>query len=113
MPPKSPTTMAVLTARAEYHTDWHVYIDDPARGPLGYCTGTGPDEPFDPDAATRVLEQGGWRVTGPWTETPSTDDAPYAATVEKAGPLPEAYKPSQLAIESLMRVSSQAQVWGT
>ncbi|MGW2108005.1 hypothetical protein [Streptomyces sp. NPDC001948] len=24
-----------------------------------------------------------------------------------------AYKPSQLAIESLMRVSSQAQVWGT
>ncbi|MFF3733365.1 hypothetical protein ACFYXM_24375 [Streptomyces sp. NPDC002476] len=61
------TATATLTARAEYHTDWHVCIDDPARGPLGYCTGTGPDEPFDPDAANRVLEQGGWRVTGPWT----------------------------------------------
>ncbi|MFI9630740.1 hypothetical protein [Streptomyces sp. NPDC052042] len=80
----------MLTARAEYHTDWHVYIDDPARDPLGYCTGTGPDEPVDPDAATRVLEQGGWRVTGSWTEAPPTCDALFTASVEKADPPPEA-----------------------
>ncbi|MGW3168408.1 hypothetical protein ACWC9Q_37855 [Streptomyces sp. NPDC001142] len=59
-----------LTARAEYHSDWHIYVDDPVDGSLGYCTGTGPDEPFDPDAATRALERGGWRVTHPWTEMP-------------------------------------------
>ncbi|MFF9593837.1 hypothetical protein ACF1FX_32415 [Streptomyces sp. NPDC014646] len=82
---ESPAATPVLTARAEYHTDWHVYIDDPGLGPLGYCTGTGPDEPFNPDAATRALEQGGWRVTGPWTETLPTDEAPFAVTVEKAG----------------------------
>ncbi|MGW2183948.1 hypothetical protein ACWCXX_39460 [Streptomyces sp. NPDC001732] len=51
--------LVALTARAEYHSDWHVYIDDPVDGPLGYCTGTGPDEPFDPAAATRALEHGG------------------------------------------------------
>ncbi|WP_331737547.1 hypothetical protein OG520_44110 (plasmid) [Streptomyces sp. NBC_00984] len=33
-----------MDARAQYDTDWHVYIDDPADGPLGYYTGTGPDE---------------------------------------------------------------------
>ncbi|MFF8918437.1 hypothetical protein ACF08M_35330 [Streptomyces sp. NPDC015032] len=88
-PDTSTTTAPALTARAEYDTDWHVYIDDPAQGPLGYCTGTGPDEPFDPDAANRALKQGGWHVTSPWTETSPTDDAPYTATVEKAGPLPE------------------------
>ncbi|MFE4336858.1 hypothetical protein ACFRQM_48330 [Streptomyces sp. NPDC056831] len=51
------TTTVSLTARAEYHTDWHVCIDDPARGPLGYCTGTGTgaDEPFDPDVAAQAL----------------------------------------------------------
>ncbi|OKJ18417.1 hypothetical protein [Streptomyces sp. CB01580] len=64
--------------------DWHVSIGDPDRGALGYCTGTGPDETFDPDAANRVLEQGGCRVTGPWTEVPPTGDAPFTVTVEKA-----------------------------
>ncbi|MGQ7754818.1 hypothetical protein ACUN29_41450 (plasmid) [Streptomyces sp. WC2508] len=83
------TTTTTLTARAEYDTDWHVYIDDPARGPLGYCTGTGPDEDFDPDAATRALEQGGWRVTGSWRKAPPTGDALYSATVEK---LPKTFK---------------------
>ncbi|MFH8476575.1 hypothetical protein [Streptomyces sp. NPDC018000] len=56
------TSAAALTARAEYHSDWHVYIDDPALGPLGYCTGT-----------------------GPWTKSPPMDEAPFTATVEKAG----------------------------
>ncbi|MFF4179572.1 hypothetical protein [Streptomyces sp. NPDC001750] len=79
----SPTTTAALTARAEYDTDWHVYIDDPDRGPLGYCTGTGPDEPFDPDAANRALERDGWRVTGHWTPTPPTAEALFTATAEK------------------------------
>ncbi|MFB6814355.1 hypothetical protein ACFCV8_07395 [Streptomyces sp. NPDC056347] len=74
-----------LTARAEYDTDWHVYIDDPAQGPLGYCTGTGPDDPFDPDAATRALEQDGWRVIGSWVKTPLTHEAPFTAAVEMAG----------------------------
>ncbi len=37
----------------------HVYLDAPDRGPLGYCTGTGPDAPFDPEAA---LTEGGWEV---------------------------------------------------
>ncbi|MFF4179505.1 hypothetical protein [Streptomyces sp. NPDC001750] len=72
-----------LTARAEYHSDSHIYIDDPVDGPLGYCTGT--DEDFDPAAATRALEQGGWRVTGPWTKTPPTAEAPFITTVERAG----------------------------
>ncbi|MDK0524863.1 hypothetical protein [Streptomyces sp. ML-6] len=76
---------AALTARAEYHSDWHVYVDDPVDGPLGYCTGTGPDEDFDPAAATQALERDGWRVTGPWTATPPTDEAPFIATVERAG----------------------------
>ncbi|MFB7853266.1 hypothetical protein ACFC34_40525 [Streptomyces sp. NPDC056053] len=74
-----------LTARAEYHSDWHVYIDDPAQGPLGYCTGTRPDEDFDPAAATRALERGGWRVTGPWTATPPKAESQFTATVERAG----------------------------
>ncbi|MFE4336823.1 hypothetical protein ACFRQM_48125 [Streptomyces sp. NPDC056831] len=86
-PETSATTTAVLTARAEYDTDWHVYIDDPAHGPLG-CTGTGPEEDFDPDAATRALEQGGRRVTHPWKKTPPTDEALFTATVEKVGALP-------------------------
>lgn len=73
-----------LTARAEYDTDWHVYVDDPGRGPLGYCTGVGPDAPFDPVAATRVLEEGGWRVTGSWSETSSEAEVPYTATVVSA-----------------------------
>ncbi|MER6611475.1 hypothetical protein ABT282_37925 [Streptomyces sp. NPDC000927] len=70
-----------LTARAEYDADWHVYIDDPIQGPLGYCTGT--DAPFDPDAATRALERDGWRVTGPWAPTPPTAEALFTTTVEK------------------------------
>ncbi|MFF8717314.1 hypothetical protein ACF07T_38775 [Streptomyces sp. NPDC015184] len=82
-PLTSPAT--ALTARAEYHADWHIYIDDPVDGPLGYCTGTGPDEDFDPDAANRALERAGWRVTGPWTETPPRAEAPFTTTVEKAG----------------------------
>ncbi|MER6103743.1 hypothetical protein ABT115_15800 [Streptomyces sp. NPDC001832] len=32
---ESPTAAPVLITRAEYHADWHAYIDDPARGPLG------------------------------------------------------------------------------
>ncbi|MFE2941527.1 hypothetical protein ACFXKG_21090 [Streptomyces sp. NPDC059255] len=59
MPNKN--TVVELTARAEYDTDWHVYIDAPDRGPLGYCTGVGPDEPFDGEAATQVLQKNGWR----------------------------------------------------
>ncbi|MFJ2876573.1 hypothetical protein [Streptomyces sp. NPDC087298] len=77
-----PIAGPVLTARAQYDTDWHVYIDDPTRGPLGYCTGTGPDDPFDADAATRALEEDGWRVTGPWEEAGPTDDALFTTTVE-------------------------------
>ncbi|TXS69904.1 hypothetical protein [Streptomyces sp. sk2.1] len=77
------TTPPALTARPEYHSDWHIYVDDPVDGPLGYCTGTGPDENFDPAAATRALEQGGWRVTRPWTEMPPTAEAPFTATAER------------------------------
>jgi hypothetical protein len=78
-------TAVELSARAEYDTDWHVYIDHPDQGPLGYCTGVGPDEPFDAQAADRALEQGGWRTTSPWTKTPpQSDDAPYTATVRPA-----------------------------
>ncbi|MYZ40825.1 MULTISPECIES: hypothetical protein [unclassified Streptomyces] len=73
-----------LTVRAEYDTDWHVYIDHPDRGPLGYCTGAGPDEPFDGAAADRALLTDGWRVTSPWTETPPSAEAPYTATVTPA-----------------------------
>ncbi|MEU8764834.1 hypothetical protein [Streptomyces sp. NPDC048659] len=74
---------AALTARAEYDTDWHVYVDDPVLGPVGYCTSTGPDVPFDPEAATRVLERDGWRVTGPWAPAPPTAEAPFTATVTR------------------------------
>ncbi|MFF8717752.1 hypothetical protein ACF07T_41330 [Streptomyces sp. NPDC015184] len=47
-PDHSNMPAAALMARAEYDTDWHVYIDAP-QGPLGYCTdpGTGVDEDFD------------------------------------------------------------------
>ncbi|WP_158712249.1 hypothetical protein [Streptomyces sp. NRRL F-5135] len=51
------TAELVLTARAEYDTDWHIYVDHPQEGPLGYCTGIGPDEAFDPVAATQTLEK--------------------------------------------------------
>ncbi|MFJ1838944.1 hypothetical protein ACIOJ9_34405 [Streptomyces sp. NPDC088175] len=88
MTPEIPTAAPALTARAQYDTDWHVYIDDPARGPLGYCTGTGPGEPFDSAAATRALERDGWRVTGPWRKAPPTDDALFTTTVEKPDGLP-------------------------
>ncbi|MFE7614313.1 hypothetical protein [Streptomyces sp. NPDC057496] len=77
--------VVALTARAEYHSDWHVYIDDPAQGPLGYCTGTGPGEDFDPPAATRALERDGWRVTGPWTKMPPTAESQFTVAVERAG----------------------------
>ena len=73
-----------LTARAEHHTDWHVFVDDPDRGPLGYCTGTGPDTEFDPVAAARVLEADGWRMTGMWRQTPPSAEAPYTVTVVRA-----------------------------
>ncbi|MEU2675199.1 hypothetical protein ABZ622_41775 [Streptomyces sp. NPDC007164] len=66
-----------LPVRAEYDLDWHVFLDQPEQGALGYCTGA--DEEFAPVAAARVLAEGGWRVVGPWTEQP-TGDAPYAAT---------------------------------
>ncbi|MEV6080967.1 hypothetical protein AB0L80_38600 [Streptomyces sp. NPDC052069] len=73
---------AEMPVRAEYDSDWHVFLDHPERGPLGYCTGA--DEDFDPAAAARVLEEGGWRVVSPWTEQP-TGDAPYTATVTATG----------------------------
>ncbi|MGW6744819.1 hypothetical protein ACWGDX_29480 [Streptomyces sp. NPDC055025] len=82
--PNENTTVVELTARAEYDTDWHVYIDHPGQGPLGYCIGVGPDEPFDGAAADRALLADGWRVTGPWTETPPSAEAPYTATVTPA-----------------------------
>lgn len=73
-----------LTARAAYDTDWHVFVDDPKRGPLGYCTGVGPDEAFEPAAATAVLEDDGWKVTGQWQEMPEDCDEPYTVTVAPA-----------------------------
>ncbi|MEV7683192.1 hypothetical protein AB0O64_32325 [Streptomyces sp. NPDC088341] len=77
-------TVVELTVRAEYDTDWHVYIDHPDRGPLGYCIGIGPDEPFDAAAADRALRTDGWRVTSPWTQTPPPAEAPYTTTVTPA-----------------------------
>ncbi|TDC15228.1 hypothetical protein E1265_27065 [Streptomyces sp. 8K308] len=74
-----------LVARAEYDTDWHLYMNDPQQGPLGYCTGVGPDEDFDPAAATRTLEEG-WRVTGSWIETPPDSYAAFTAIVTRAQP---------------------------
>ncbi|MEE1735190.1 hypothetical protein PUR49_01345 [Streptomyces sp. BE147] len=55
-----------MPVRAEYDSDWHVFLDHPTQGTLGYCIGT--DEEFAPDAADRVLAEGGWRVVGPWAE---------------------------------------------
>lgn len=76
--------MTELTARAAYDTDWHLYLTCPDRGELGFCTGVG-DEPFDPDVATRVLEEAGWRVISPdgWTETSPPEEYPYVTQVAR------------------------------
>ena len=70
-----------LRARAAYDTDWHVFIDDPTEGPLGWCIGVGPDEDFDPAAATRVLAKDGWTVVGGWLEEPPEAEEPWSALV--------------------------------
>ncbi|MFI7278607.1 hypothetical protein [Streptomyces sp. NPDC049879] len=78
-----------LIASAAYDTDWHVFVDPP-EGPLGYCTGVGPDEDFDPAAASRVLGRDGWEVTGEWVETPPGEPwYAYQAPVRRA-PAPAA-----------------------
>jgi hypothetical protein len=59
--------------------DWHIYLDHPDQGPLGYYTGV--DEEFDPDAATRALARGGRQIISPWTETLPAAEAPYTAAV--------------------------------
>lgn len=70
---------------AAYDTDWHLYLTCPQRGPLGYCTAVGPDEPFDPAAATRTLAQAGWTVAQDgWTSTPPHAEYPYLAHVTRA-----------------------------
>ena len=67
-------------AYAAYDSDWHVYVDAPG-GSLGYCTGTGPGERFDPSRAAAVLRDGGWTVTGQWSE--SDGEFPYTARVTR------------------------------
>ncbi|MFD7510003.1 hypothetical protein ACFV5N_11770 [Streptomyces sp. NPDC059853] len=79
-----------LLARAEHDTDWHVYIDCPEQGPLGFCAEHGGDEvdletgeyrcdPFDPDLASRVLAKAGW-LAGEWRRPVEGEDE-YAAWV--------------------------------
>ncbi|MFB4197751.1 hypothetical protein [Streptomyces carpaticus] len=79
-----------LLARAEHDTDWHVYIDCPEQGPLGFCAEHGGDEvdlktgeyrcdPFDPDLASRVLARAGW-LAGEWRR-PAEGEDEYAAWV--------------------------------
>lgn len=77
------TQTTTLTAGASYDLDWHVYITDPVKGPLGYCIGS--DGDFEPEAASAHLAAKGWRVVGSWTETPLTEDYQYVATVVPTG----------------------------
>ncbi|GAA1329504.1 hypothetical protein OG887_43380 (plasmid) [Streptomyces sp. NBC_00053] len=74
---------AEMPVRAEYDSNWHVFLDHPERGTLGYCAGA--DEEFAPAAAARVLEEGGWRVVSLWTAMP-TGDAPYVAAATATTP---------------------------
>lgn len=74
-----------LTAFAAYDTDWHIYLTCPTRGPLGFCTSTGPDVPFDAAAATSTLEDAGWRVDASgWAETAPSAEFPYTAVVTRS-----------------------------
>lgn len=77
--------MTEITAGAAYDAEWHVYLTCPTRGPLCYCTGVGPDEDFDPAAATQVLAKDGWKVTKDgWRETPPEEEYQYVALVVRA-----------------------------
>lgn len=84
----------LLTARAELMSDWHVFIDDPIEGPLGYCAGHGADsvdpetgevftEPWQPELATRALAADGWEVVGEWQPAPPDAEHAYEATVRR------------------------------
>ncbi|MGW3297660.1 hypothetical protein ACWC9S_27205 [Streptomyces xiamenensis] len=86
-----------LFARAEHETDWHVYVDCPEQGPLGWCAGHGGDwvdeetgeysfEPFDGDLASRVLAKDGW-LAGEWRKPREDEDidAAYVAPVVRIG----------------------------
>ncbi|MFD8938591.1 hypothetical protein ACFV0R_25630 [Streptomyces sp. NPDC059578] len=71
-----------IEAAAAYDTDWHIYIDCPDQGSLGYCIGIDPEEPFSPEVATAYLATEGWRVIGEWTPTPQEHEYPFVAQVE-------------------------------
>lgn len=76
-------------AYAEYrdHADWHVYLPDSPRGPLGYCLTSQGDAPFDPVSATAELAERGWQVVGGadgWTEHGPDAEHQWTATVAPA-----------------------------
>ncbi|MBB1260167.1 hypothetical protein [Streptomyces alkaliterrae] len=75
-----------VTVVAAYDTDWHLFLTCPERGDLGYCTGVGPDEPFDPQAATRTLKEAGWKLAPDgWRETSLDEEYPFVAQVAREG----------------------------
>lgn len=87
-------TDLLLIARAELMTDWHVFIDDPHRGPLGYCAAHGADdidldtgevltEPWAPHLATQALADGGWEVVGEWRDAPLDAEHAYEVPVRR------------------------------
>jgi hypothetical protein len=61
---------------AAFDADWHAYLPESLRGPLGYCLTSQADAPFDPATATAELAERGWVVVGGadgWTEHPPGD----------------------------------------
>ncbi|MGY3685032.1 hypothetical protein ACVWXU_008655 [Streptomyces sp. TE33382] len=46
-----------MPVRAEYDSDWYVFLDHPTLGSLGYCTGA--DEEFAPTPLPGCWRKGG------------------------------------------------------